>query len=357
MSDDRLPIKEWPLPELRLRFAELGWPRYRADQVAAWIYGRGVEEVAAMSDLPRDGREALARHFRFQMLKVDKVAVSRDGTIKAALVADDGATIESVLIPEGDRLTLCISTQVGCALACSFCATGTLGFRRNLRTAEIVDQLCRMRALAPEGRAITNLVFMGMGEPLLNREALVRALQIFEAPKGFALGSRKLTVSTAGVVPQIGPLLEAMPVNLAVSLHATTDALRDRLVPLNKKFPLATLLGALREMPHFSRRHPVFFEYILIGGVNDSEDDARRLASILEGIPSKVNLIPMNAHGGSAERAPSADVAKRFADTLMCEGLVVTLRRARGADIAAACGQLSNERAGAPSPAAVVAAH
>jgi hypothetical protein len=190
-----------------------------------------------------------------------------DGTVKAALVARDGARIESVLIPEDDRMTLCVSTQVGCAMACSFCATGFMGFARNLRAAEIVDQVCRMRALAPADQPISNVVFMGMGEPLLNLEAVVEAIRLVIDPKAFAIAPRRVTVSTVGLVPKIGELLERVPVNLAVSLHATTDAVRDQLVPLNRRYPLAELLGALRAMPQVTPRRPVFFEYTLIAGV------------------------------------------------------------------------------------------
>jgi 23S rRNA (adenine2503-C2)-methyltransferase len=237
---------------------------------------------------------------------------------------------------------------VGCPLACSFCATGTLGLERNLGVAEIVEQVVRMSALLPEGRRITNVVFMGMGEPLLNLANVVEAVRTLIHPKGFGMAPRRVTVSTAGVVPRIADLLGQVPVNLAVSLHAATDALRDVLVPLNQKFPLAELFGALRSIPRLGRRHPIFFEYTLLAGVNDSLEDARRLAELLRGMPAKVNLIPVNPHAGSPYRAPTPDVAERFMGVLARAGLTVTLRRSRGADIDAACGQL----AARPRPAA-----
>ncbi len=340
----RPTLKDWSLDELGERCVEAGWPRYRGAQIAAWVYARGVEDPAAMTDLPAEVRDGLAERWSLRALEVAEVQRSRDGTVKARLRGDDGAEVESVLIPEGDRNTLCVSTQVGCPLACSFCATGALGFRRNLRVGEIVDQVCRMRELLPEGQRITNLVFMGMGEPLLNRPAVVRAIRTFQEPKAFAFGPRKITVSTAGVVPQIGRLLDEVDVNLAVSLHATTDALRDELVPINQSFPLDTLLGTLRESGRFSRRRPVFFEYTLIAGVNDAPEDAARLVERLRGIPAKVNLIPMNPHADSAARPPPAAAIDAFADLLLRRGLRATVRRPRGDDIDAACGQLHNRR-------------
>jgi 23S rRNA (adenine2503-C2)-methyltransferase len=306
-----------------------------------WLYARGVDDPAAMTDLPAELRERLASDYGTSALRVRDPQLSVDGTLKAALVTHDERVIEAVLIPEEERTTLCVSTQVGCPLACSFCATGTLGLDRNLTVSEIVEQVVRMSALLPEGRRITNVVFMGMGEPLLNLANVVEAVKTLIHPKGFAMAPRRITVSTAGVVPRIADLLEQVPVNLAVSLHAANDALRDELVPLNKKFPLAALFGALREIPRLGRRHPIFFEYTLLAGVNDSSDEAKRLVELLRGVPAKVNLIPVNPHPGSPYRAPSPEVAERFMAVLANAGLTVTLRKSRGADIAAACGQLA----------------
>jgi 23S rRNA (adenine2503-C2)-methyltransferase len=226
-------------------------------------------------------------------------------------------------------------------MACSFCATGTLGFTRNLSTGEIIDQVCRMRELLEDECDITNIVFMGMGEPLLNRPALTEAIRILIDPKAFGMAPRRLTVSTVGIVPQIDPLLECFPVNLAVSLHATTDAVRDELVPLNRKYPLDVLLGALHASPYVNRRRPIFFEYTLIDGVNDSIDDARRLPGLIAGLPSKVNLIPMNRHPGSPYGTPPEERIDAFRRSLAEAGVRVTLRRSRGPDIDAACGQLA----------------
>jgi 23S rRNA (adenine2503-C2)-methyltransferase len=334
-------LKDFGPEALRRRLGAEGLPAYRADQISAWLYGRGVDDLDAMTDLGADLRRWLAERFETRALHVARVDRSSDGTVKAVLRAEDDALVEAVLIPEEERTTLCVSTQVGCPLACSFCATGALGFRRNLRTAEIVDQVCRMRELLAGDRRITNVVFMGMGEPLLNLRNVVEAVRILQHPKAFGFAPRRITVSTAGLVPKIPALLEQVQVNLAVSLHASTDAVRDELVPLNRRYPLEVLLGTLRAVPSLSRRRPVFFEYTLMEGVNDAPEDARRLVRILGGIPSKVNLIPMNAHADAPYRPPAQEVASRFMGELVRGGLTTTLRRSRGADIDAACGQLA----------------
>jgi len=326
MSAPRPNLKDHSIEGLRERFAARGIAPYRAEQIAAWLYARGVEDPSRMTDLPQPLRERLAAEWSTRALGVESVARSADGTTKAVLVAADGARIESVLIPEEGRTTLCLSTQVGCPLECSFCATATLGF---------------MRELLPPGGVVTNAVFMGMGEPLLNLDAVVEAVRLMIHPRGFGMAPRRVTVSTVGLVPRIGPLLERVPVNLAVSLHATTDEVRDRLVPLNRRFPLASLLGALRRDPRITPRRPVFFEYTLIAGVNDSAADARRLPGLLRGVPCKLNLIPMNPHPGSAAGPPAEAGIDRFLRELAGAGMTVTLRRPRGADIDAACGQLA----------------
>ncbi len=334
-------LKDYSPEALRERLGAEGWRPYRAEQIAHWLYARGAESTAAMTDLSRQDRMRLDAEWDLHALSVERVERSRDETIKAVLRARDSARIESVLIPEDHRTTLCLSTQVGCGMACSFCATGAMGFARNLGTAEIVDQFCRMRSLLPPGRSITNVVFMGMGEPLLNRAAVEEAICIFLHPRAFALAPRRVTVSTVGVVPQIAPLLESVPVNLAVSLHASSDAVRDRLVPLNRRYPLSVLLDSLRDCPSITRRRPVFFEYTLIDGVNDGLEDARRLPALLAGIPCKLNLIPMNPHPASAYGPAPPERVERFLAELAARGVTVTLRRSRGPDIAAACGQLA----------------
>ena len=334
-------LKDYSIEGLRGRIARDGLAPYRAEQIAGWLYQRGVEEPERMTDLPVELRSQLRERWETRSLDVSAVDRSADGTVKATLIARDGARIESVLIPEENRTTLCVSTQVGCSLACSFCATGAFGFQRNLATAEIIDQVCRMRELLEAERQITNVVFMGMGEPLLNLDAVIEAVRILLHPKAFGLAPRRVTVSTAGVLPKIRPLLESVPVNLAVSLHATTDDVRDRLVPLNRRFPLRELLATLRALDGITARRPVFFEYTLIDGVNDGPEDARRLARLARSLPSKVNLIPMNAHGDSTLRPPPEATVDRFLRDLASRGTTVTLRRSRGSDIDAACGQLA----------------
>ncbi|HEY5657289.1 MAG TPA: 23S rRNA (adenine(2503)-C(2))-methyltransferase RlmN [Myxococcota bacterium] len=337
----RPQLKDHCLDRLRERLAQDGLPKYRAEQIAGWLYQRGVEDPAGMTDLSLELRHWLASEWEVRALEVERVERSQDGTAKAVLRTRDDRFVESVLIPEKDRTTLCVSTQIGCPMACSFCATGTMGFSRNLTTAEIVDQVCRMRELLAEGQSLTNVVFMGMGEPLLNFAAVVEAVRLLIDPKAFAMAPSRVTVSTVGVVPRMAELLAEVPVNLAVSLHATTDAVRDRLVPLNRRFPLAVLLDALRGIDGVSRRRPIFFEYTLIAGVNDSLEDARRLPGLIEGIPSKLNLIPLNAHPESPFAPPDEAVIDRFLGELARRGVTVTLRRSRGADIQAACGQLA----------------
>jgi len=339
-------LKDYGLDSLRERFRGEGVPAYRANQVMSWLYKRGVDDIAQMSDLSLEFREWLTRNWETRAVEVQSAKRSIDGTQKLALTTRDGKLIEAVIIPEQRRVTLCVSTQVGCPLACDFCATGSMGFTRNLSTAEIVDQVCRAREIVGDEGAISNVVFMGMGEPLLNLPAVKEAIGIMTDPRGMGLAPRRITVSTAGVVPKISELIALAPISLAVSLHATTDAVRDVLVPINKKFPLADLLGLLRSDPNVNRRRPVFFEYTLLAGVNDSLEDARRLPGLLRGIPCKINLIPANAYPGGRYLAPDQAVMDRFAREVHAAGMRVTLRRSRGADIAAACGQLANTETG-----------
>ena len=355
-------LKDHALPSLRERFVAEGVPAYRANQVMKWLYKRGVDDIGQMTDLSVELRESLAENWEPRAVEVRKSQQSVDGTRKLALETRDGKLIEAVIIPEARRVTLCISTQIGCPLACDFCATVDMGFTRNLTTAEIIDQICRARDVIgrageagelgkeAEVREITNVVFMGMGEPLLNLPAVKASIEIMTDPRAMGLAPRRITVSTAGVVPKISELIAIAPINLAVSLHATTDAVRDILVPLNKKFPLATLLGLLRTDPNVTRKRPVFFEYTLLAGVNDSLEDARRLPELLRGIPCKINLIPANSHPGGRYRAPDQEVMDRFAERVHDGGMRVTLRRSRGADIAAACGQLANTATELPVP-------
>jgi 23S rRNA (adenine2503-C2)-methyltransferase len=345
-------VKNHSLGALREIFRQDGLPAYRADQIFSWIYGRGIDDFTAMTDLPVELRARLEASWRTRALQTRQVQISTDGTKKLALTAEDGAVLEAVLIPEERRNTLCVSTQVGCPLACSFCATGALGFTRNLSVAEIVDQVLRAREEQAPGESITNLVFMGMGEPLLNLPAVSEAIRILTDPKALAMAPRRVTVSTSGLVPKIAPLLELGPINLAISLHATTDEVRDELVPLNRRFPLDVLLGSLRRQELISRKRPVFFEYTLMAGINDSLEDARRLPGLLRGIPSKVNIIPMNPHADAPYQPPSQAVCDAFTAELHRAGVRVTLRKNRGRDIDAACGQLAARGLRGPDPQA-----
>ena len=326
--------------ELRSAFAREGLERFRADQVLRWVYGNRTRDFSTMSDLGRPLRERLAQTWRLGCLERVSSCESSDGTRKLVLRTDDGAKIETVLIPEPSRHTLCVSSQVGCSLDCSFCATGRLRGARNLRAEEIVDQVLHgAEMLKSSGASITHVVFMGMGEPLLNLKNVIRSIQILVDPRTAALSPRRVTVSTAGVVPRMAELGRALPVRLAVSLHATTDEVRDVLVPLNRRFPIAMLLEACRRYPA-SRRDRLSFEYTLIRDVNDSIEDARRVVDLLHGMRAKVNLIAMNEHPGAPYRRPLDASVEAFAGTLAAARMPVTVRRSRGDDILAACGQL-----------------
>ena len=344
-------------PELEAFVAGLGAKPFRARQLLKWIYRRGESDFARMTDLAKDFRAQLAEVAEVRVPEIVSSRTARDGTrkwlLRMAGAAAAEQVIETVFIPESGRGTLCISSQIGCVLDCAFCATGQQGFNRNLTAAEIIGQVWlanRELGYDPDGeRIVTNVVLMGMGEPLANYRNVLPAMRLMLDDFGYDLSRRRVTLSTSGLVPQIYRLAEDVNVALAVSLHAPNDALRDELVPINKKFPLAELFGALRAIPRLGRRHPIFFEYTLLAGVNDSSEDARRLVDLLRGTPAKVNLIPVNPHPGSPYRAPAPEVAERFMAVLANAGLTVTLRRSRGADIDAACGQLAARPA--PRPA------
>jgi 23S rRNA (adenine2503-C2)-methyltransferase len=328
--------------ELRRTFQAEGLEAYRADQVLHWLWGQGVRDFAGMSNLPRSLRTELASRWTTRCLEIETLQRSSDGTEKLVLRTLDGQRIESVIIPEEQRRTLCVSSQIGCSLDCSFCATGRMKLERNLRAEEIVDQVfCASERLAERGERLTHVVFMGMGEPLLNLANVVQAIRVLCDPNAARFSSRRLTVSTAGVVPQMQALGKAVKTRLAVSLHATTDAVRDRLVPLNRRFPLAELLEACRRYP-LARRDRLSFEYTLIRGVNDGRDDARRLVGLLHGLRAKVNLIPMNEHPGAPYQRPDDATVERFAAELARSRAPVSIRRSRGDDVFAACGQLAN---------------
>ncbi|MCA9680110.1 MAG: 23S rRNA (adenine(2503)-C(2))-methyltransferase RlmN [Kofleriaceae bacterium] len=327
----------------------LGAPRFRGEQVWRWVHGKGARTLDEMSNLPRALREQLAARASLGALELAEVQTSSDGTRKLRLVTRDGRSIESVLIPDGDKTTQCISSQVGCALDCQFCATAKLGLTRHLDAGEIVDQVYLARRLLAEvepDRRITNLVYMGMGEPLHNYDQVLRSLRILCHDLGAGLSQRRITVSTVGLVPRIERLgREDIRPNLAVSLNASSDEIRDRIMPVNKRYPIQRLLDAIRAYPLEHRRR-VTFEYVLLAGVNDSLDDAGRLARLLRGIKCKVNIIPWNPHPEAPYARPSDAAIAAFQEECKRRGLPTYLRTPRGDDIDAACGQLANRSNG-----------
>jgi len=335
-----------PRPELEQLFAELGEKPFRARQLMRWMYGRGVLDPAAMTDLSGELRDTLARRADFSLPAIDEAHESVDGTTKWRLAVGSGQLVETVFIPEEGRGTLCVSSQVGCALDCSFCATGRQGFNRNLTAAEIVGQVVlatRELGLAGAKSRVTNVVFMGMGEPLANFRAVVQACGVLIDDLGYQLSRRRVTVSTSGLVPQIRRLARETNAALAVSLHAPDDDLRNELVPINRQHPIAELLAACWEYAEVTNATGITFEYVMLAGVNDSEAQARRLARLLVNRPAKVNLIPFNPFPGTAYRRSSPEAVGRFRQVLLDAGIMTITRRTRGDDIAAACGQLAGQ--------------
>jgi len=316
---------------------ELGASRYRGRQLATWIYRKGVVDLDAMTDLPKDFRAALATRVGVGLPEIERETPSQDQSRKLVFRLADGALVSSVLMPDEGRVTLCLSTQVGCGYACAFCLTGTMGLVRNLTAAEMVGQVLRANAV----EHATHLVFMGMGEPLANFAEVVKTLKILtDAKLGFGYSPRRITVSTVGLVGGIDKLArENLKVNLAISLHAASDEVRSRLMPVNRAFDLETLMAAVRRYP-LAPRQRVFFEYVLLEGVNDSADDAQRLARLLRNVRAKVNLIPFNDWPGSQFRRPPLARILAFQSILLEAGITTTVRWSKGEDIGAACGQL-----------------
>jgi 23S rRNA (adenine2503-C2)-methyltransferase len=326
--------------ELESLVESLGAPRYRGRQVAGWIYRRGVTDFVMMSDLPRDVRDALARCSHIGIPEVERCTPSQDGSRKFVVRFPDGARVQSVLMPDDDRLTLCLSSQVGCGFACAFCYTGTMRLERNLTTAEIVGQVLAVRRTLSPAERLTHVVYMGMGEPLANYAATVRSLRLLTDPLAFGMSPRRVTVSTVGLVGAIERLArENLRVNLAISLHATSNAARDRLMPVNKGFPIEELLAACRRFP-LPFRQRMTFEYVLLDGVNDAPQDALRLARLLKGIRAKINLIPFNDWEGSGFSRPPLSRILAFQAVLLEQAITATVRWSKGEDIGAACGQL-----------------
>jgi 23S rRNA (adenine2503-C2)-methyltransferase len=348
-ADGRIDLIGLDRGELQAALAEIGAEPFRARQLWHWVYHRGVTEFDAMTNLAKDFRARLAERLAVGRPQASAENLSADGTRKWLLRFADGQEVETVHIPEEDRGTLCVSSQVGCTLTCRFCHTGTQGLVRNLGAAEIVGQVMLARDALGEwpspkdGRLISNIVLMGMGEPLYNYDNVAKALKIVMDHEGISISKRKITLSTSGVVPMIRRAGTELGVNLAVSLHAVTDDLRDRLVPLNRKYPIAELLAALRDYPGLSNARRITFEYVMLKGVNDSPADARALVKLIEGIPAKINLIPFNPWPGAPFECSDWPTIERFGDIVNAAGYASPIRTPRGRDILAACGQLKSE--------------
>jgi len=327
--------------EIEALIQRAGFQGFRARQIYHWLYQKDARDFSEMKNLPKELRGYLSENFRPGGIEIREILKADDGSRKILYDLHDGLVIESVLMPQDDRWTLCLSSQVGCKLGCDFCLTARVGFRRNLTIAEIIDQVQLTRREILKQESLTNIVFMGMGEPLLNMEALLAALGLLIAPEGIGIPSRRITVSTAGVIPGIRALGESETgVNLAVSLNASTDQLRNKIMPINRKYPLSELIAACRKFPLANRRR-VTFEYILLSGVNDAPEQARGLALLLHGIRCKINLIRYNEDPRLPFRASSQDRIEAFREILEKKGSLVAVRYSKGSDIKAACGQLA----------------
>lgn len=347
VTSDKVNLLGLDRQALEAFFIGIGEKAFRATQVLKWIHQLGVSDFNEMTNLGKELRQRLTACAEIRAPEVVIEQESRDGTRKWLLRLDSGNCIEMVFIPEDGRGTLCVSSQVGCALDCSFCSTAQQGFNRNLSPAEIIGQLwVAKRRLEPDmqgERIISNVVLMGMGEPLLNFDNVVSAIRIMLDDFAYGLSKRRVTLSTAGVVPALDRLRETCDVSLAVSLHATTDELRDELVPLNRKYPIRELMAACKRYVDRDGRRKITFEYVMLKGVNDSPQQARELARLLSGIPSKINLIPFNPFPGSAYETSDPEALERFRDVLYHAGYTVITRKTRGEDIDAACGQLAGK--------------
>ncbi|WP_372739590.1 23S rRNA (adenine(2503)-C(2))-methyltransferase RlmN [Neptunomonas sp.] len=332
--------------KLEAYFAELGEKRFRATQVLKWMHQLGAETFDDMTNISKSLREKLNQVAEIREPEVVMQDVSKDGTRKWVIRVEGGSCVESVLIPEGDRATLCISSQVGCALDCSFCSTGKQGFNRNLTASEIIGQVrIAIKSFGPmdpaQPRRVTNVVFMGMGEPLMNFDNVVSAIKLMMEDNAYGLSKRRVTLSTAGVVPGIDKLIEQTDVSLAISLHAPNDELRNQLVPINKRYPIEELIAACnRYLERLNDRRVITVEYTLMAGINDQPSQARELGRLLKRLPCKLNLIPFNPFPNSGYERPSEDAILAFKQIMLKAGIMTTVRRTRGAEIDAACGQL-----------------
>lgn len=332
---------------LQVYFSEIGENTFRANQLTKWIYQHGVTDISNMTNFSIALRNQLSNIAQINYPKIVSEQISQDGTRKWLLAVDPKNNIETVFIPEKDRGTLCVSSQVGCPLRCSFCATGKQGFNRNLSSAEIIGQLfvaCQaLGVYQNKENLISNIVFMGMGEPLLNFQNVMTAINLMTDDNAFGISRKRITLSTAGVVPGIYKLAENSDVNLAISLHATNDNLRNELVPINKSFPLKKLLTACKHYADIKPGRMITFEYVMLDGINDNEEEAHMLIKLLKGIPAKINIIPFNDFPGSNYQCSSIIKIDKFRDILVREGLITVTRKTRGEDIDAACGQLTGD--------------
>lgn len=347
MNNDRINLLNFDLPSLEAWFSEIGDKPFRAKQVIKWIYHHGVIDFSAMTNLSKSLRAQLEEKACIRFPEVVTEQKSSDGTRKWLIRIDEKNSVETVFIPETDRGTLCISSQVGCPLDCKFCSTAQQGFNRNLTTAEIIGQVWianQVLGYFETGkRVVSNIVFMGMGEPLLNYDNVLKTINLLTHDLGFGLARRKVTVSTSGIVPEIDRLKHDSNVSLAISLHASNNELRDRIVPINRSYPLTVLLDACKRYTETRDDEPITIEYVMLQGVNDSQKDARNLVKCLQGIPAKVNLIPFNTFPGTNYRCSDIHTINAFRDVLMRAGIFTITRKTRGDDIDAACGQLAGK--------------
>jgi len=331
-------LKSFSSPELEAFLISLGMKRYRANQVYQWLYQKGAASFDEMTNLSKEERTALNEKVYISSLILIKKQTASDGTEKYLFELEDGNRIESVLIPDEKRLTLCISTQVGCSMGCRFCLTGKGGLKRNLEAHEIVDQALAVKGLL--NKRITNIVLMGMGEPLANYDNTIAALKILLDEKALNFSSRKITLSTAGLIPQIDKLgKEGVKVNLAISLNAATDDVRNKIMPINKKYPIKELIACCKRFP-LPKRRRITFEYVMLKDINDTKEDAERLCKLLKGVPCKVNLIPFNEYEGCEFKKPDEKSVERFREILIEHHIMSITRKSKGAEISAACGQL-----------------
>jgi 23S rRNA (adenine2503-C2)-methyltransferase len=336
----KVDLKGMNLSETEAWVKEEGLPSYRAKQLRQWLFKEWVRCFEEMTNIPKGLRRQLAEKARINHLEEVRTEVSKDDTKKYLFKLEDGHLVETVLIPERGHFTLCVSSQAGCAMGCRFCLTGKQGLKRNLTPAEIVDQVVQVKRSMNDPERLTNLVLMGMGEPLANYDAVVKALDNLMSEDGMNFSHRTVTLSTCGLVPEIKKLGRDTRVNLAVSLNAADDKTRGYLMPINRKYPLKVLVSALREFPLPNRRM-ITFEYILIRGINDREEDARKMVSLLKGLRAKINLIPLNLHPGLEMEVPAPERIHRFQEILIENHFTAVIRKSKGQDIRAACGQLS----------------